>query len=61
MKGRFMLPREVLGVMGMYDVPFQGAIDNCELKLSDIRRFAGNGLHSGTVGAVVAWAAMNIR
>ena len=56
-----MLPREVLGLMGMHRIRFQDAIISGELKPSDVRRFAGNGLHAGTVGAAVAWAAMNIR
>ena len=56
-----MLPREVLGLMGMHDIRFQRAINNGSIRASDIRQFVGNGLHAGTVGAVVAWAAVNIR
>ena len=61
MKDRFLLPREVLGLLGMHQIRFQGAINDGRIRPSAVRQFAGNGLHAGTVGAVVAWAAMNIR
>ena len=56
---RPLLPRELLGVMGLHAVRFQAAMDNLDLTENDIRHLCGNGLHTSVVAAVFMWAAVN--
>ena len=57
---RCLLPREALGVMGMNSPPFESAILDGQLSHSDVRAFAGNGMHCMSLAAAYTWGAMQL-